>query len=107
LPPKKGRQTRLSQILKQPYTAILYESPHRLLKTLQQLIDLGAGHRQIAICRELSKRHEETFRGNLTEALAHFQAKDSIKGEFVLVLGAEKKAKNDPHLDQEPDDFEQ
>ncbi|WP_051203676.1 16S rRNA (cytidine(1402)-2'-O)-methyltransferase [Hugenholtzia roseola] len=105
LPPKKGRQTRLGQILQQSYTTVLYESPHRLLKTLQQLIDLGANNRQIAVCRELSKLHEETFRGNIEEALAHFQAKDSIKGEIVLVLGAEKKIRNSQQ-ELEEDDFE-
>lgn len=86
LPHKKGRQTRLKELAKMPYTIVFYESPHRLLKTLTQLIEhFGAKH-PASVSRELSKLHEENARGTLEELLNHFQSK-TVKGEIVLVVG--------------------
>lgn len=85
LPPKKGRQSRLQKIAEEEKTVILYESPHKLGKTLTQLIALCGEDRQISVSRELTKLHEETFRGTLSDALAYFSLKKP-KGEFVLCL---------------------
>ena len=85
LPHKKGRQTKLQAIASYPYTTILYESPFRLLKTLQQLSDVCGTERQVCVSRELTKIHEENVRGTLTEIVDYFSKKD-IKGEIVIVL---------------------
>ncbi len=85
LPQKKGRQTRLMQMLAQPCTVVFYESPHKLLKTLQALKDLGAGERKISVSRELTKKFEETLNGSADELISHFSM-HAPKGEFVVVL---------------------
>ena len=90
LPPKKGRQTRMEKIAEEERTVILYESPHKLLKTLNQFKELCGELRQISISRELTKLHEETFRGSLQEAIIHFEQKPP-KGEFVLCLSGKSK----------------
>ena len=87
LPHKKGRQKRLTALIEMPCTVVLYESPHRVIKLLEQLGDLGAGERQVALSRELSKLHEETLRGTVEELLEHLQAHPP-RGEYVVVLGA-------------------
>lgn len=87
LPHKKGRQKRLNAIAENQVTTVLYESPYRVLKTLQQLSETCGAERQIAVCREISKLHEETFRGTLQEAIERFTEK-APKGEFVFVLEA-------------------
>ncbi|GHT37669.1 ribosomal RNA small subunit methyltransferase I [Bacteroidia bacterium] len=85
LPQKKGRQTKLKQLATEERTLILYESPFRLQKTLEQLsVYFGAG-RQASVSRELSKLHEETIRGTLEELAAHFSATPP-KGEIVIVI---------------------
>ncbi|MEZ5012785.1 MAG: 16S rRNA (cytidine(1402)-2'-O)-methyltransferase [Chitinophagales bacterium] len=84
LPVKKGRETKLKSLSVEKYTLILYESPHRLVKTLQQLLE-HFGDRQISISRELSKKFEETVRGNISHCITHFQS-HAPKGEFVLVV---------------------
>ncbi len=84
LPHKKGRRTKLEQLKAESRTLILYESPHRILKTLQQLQETF-GDRQVAVAREITKKFEEIFRGTLSDALNYFSSK-SIKGEFVLVV---------------------
>ncbi|MDP2209201.1 MAG: 16S rRNA (cytidine(1402)-2'-O)-methyltransferase [Bacteroidota bacterium] len=84
LPHKKGRRTKLEHLKAESRTIILYESPHRILKTLQQLQETF-GDRQVAVAREITKKFEEVFRGTLSEALNYFSSK-SIKGEFVLVV---------------------
>ncbi len=92
LPLKKGRATRLQELATESRTLILYESPHKLLKTLQQLSDAMGEQRQVAVCRELSKMYEETVRGTLEEVLAHF-TQQAPRGEFVIVLeGVTRKA---------------
>ncbi len=87
LPHKKGRLKRISSLLESPYTTVLYESPHRLMKTLTQLAEVLGPGRQAAVARELSKLHEETRRGSLSELIEHF-GKNAIKGEIVIVLAA-------------------
>ncbi len=91
LPPKKGRKTRLDEISRELRTVIFYESPHKLTKTLDQLIEVCGKDRQISISRELTKLHEETFRGTLDQAKIHFEQK-TPKGEFVLCLAGQKNS---------------
>jgi 16S rRNA (cytidine1402-2'-O)-methyltransferase len=87
LPQKKGRATRIAAIAAMPCTVILYESPHKLLKTLEQLQEVCGPEKPISISREISKMYEETVRGSIAEVLAHFTA-HGVRGEFVMVLGA-------------------
>ncbi|SUE35131.1 Ribosomal RNA small subunit methyltransferase I [Rikenella microfusus] len=93
LPPKKGRQSRLQQLAAEPRTMIFYESPHRAGKTLAQFAELFGGERRAALCREISKKFEETVRGTLAELAARYADKEP-KGEIVLVVeGAREAAK--------------
>ncbi len=85
LPHKKGRETRIKKIAASDHTSVLYESPHRLIKTLQQLVSFCGGNRQCSVSRELSKKFEETVRGTLTEVLLHFTQHEP-RGEFVMVI---------------------
>ena len=85
LPHKKGRQKRLQSLIQEQKTIVLYESPHRVIKLLQELVGYECGTRKIAVCRELTKIHEEIIRGRVEDALAHFKEK-APKGEFVIVL---------------------
>ena len=85
LPQKKGRQTRLQQLAELEHTFILYESPYRLLKTLQQLAEHLGADRQASVSREISKLHEDTQRGTLAELIVHFTAVPP-KGEIVLIV---------------------
>ncbi len=82
---KKERRDRLEILRTEVRTMILYEAPHRLLKTLAELAEVLGEDRQIAIARELTKLHEEFWRGSLTEAIAYFTS-HAPKGEFTLVL---------------------
>ena len=91
LPQKKGRQTKLQSLKDEERTMIFYESPFRLVKTLQQFAEVYGGDRQVSVCREISKVHEESVRGSLLEVIAHFTEKEP-KGEIVIVL--EGKSKN-------------
>ncbi len=86
LPMKKGRQTMLESLKNEERTIVFYESPHRILKTLAELAE-KFGQRPVVVARELTKVYEEFFRGTAQEAHDHFAAK-SIKGEFVIMLGA-------------------
>ncbi len=90
LPPKKGRQTRLEQMALETRTQVFYESPHKLLKTLEQLVIFFGADRSIAVVREISKLYESTFRGNAQEGLDFFEAHPP-KGEFVIVVEGLKK----------------
>ena len=92
LPVKKGRATRLKQMSEQTYTMVFYESPHRLLKTLEQFIETFGPDRKICVCRELTKIHEENARGSVQEVYTHFQQK-AIKGEIVIILEGKVKTK--------------
>ena len=89
LPQKKGRQTRLQALKDEERTMIFYESPFRLVKTLQQFAEVYGGDRQVSVCREISKIHEESVRGSLDEVIAHFKEKEP-KGEIVIVLAGRK-----------------
>lgn len=97
LPQKKGRATRLAELSAEPRTMIFYESPYRVVKTLEQMAEAFGAERPCAACREISKIHEETVRGTLAEVAAHFREREP-KGEFVLIVGGRgqtKKAKRD------------
>ena len=85
LPHKKGRQTKLKAIAEYPYTTILYESPFRLVKTLQQLAEVCGVDRHVSVARELTKIYEENARGTLAEVIEYFGKKE-VKGEIVIVL---------------------
>lgn len=85
LPVKKGRQTRLKELIYEPRTMIFYESPHRLLKFLEELIEYFGAERQASISRELTKMFEENVRGTLLEIKTHFE-ENILKGEFVIVV---------------------
>lgn len=94
LPVKKGRQTRLKALATEERTLIFYESPYRLVKTLEQLAEYFGTERPCAVCREISKLHEETVRGTLAEVAQHFKEKEP-KGEIVLLVGGcEDEGKN-------------
>lgn len=86
LPQKKGRQTRLNALSEEYRTMIFYESPHRIVKTLEQFKEVFGPERPISVCREISKIHEESVRGTMEEVLAHFKANEP-RGEFVIILG--------------------
>lgn len=91
LPIKKGRQTRLLFLEQETRTIVFYESPHKIIRTLEDLSSVFGPDRQASISRELSKMHEETLRGTLSELLQHFNA-NPPKGEIVLIVaGGEKK----------------
>lgn len=85
LPQKKGRQTRLHELAREQRTIIIYESPRRVVKTLEQLRDVFGAERRMSACREISKIHEESVRGTVEEVLCHFTDNEP-KGEFVLVI---------------------
>ena len=87
LPHKKGRQTRWKALAEEERTIVLYESPHRLVKALEQIIEFISPERQVMVGRELSKMHEQMVRGTATEVLAYFKAHpDKVRGEIVIVI---------------------
>ncbi len=98
LPQKKGRQSRIEALREETRTMVFYESPYRVLKTLQQLAEVFGVDRQASACREISKIHEESVRGSLQELIEHFTAIEP-RGEFVLVVAGrqqeEKKLKTE------------
>jgi len=87
LPHKKGKETALKMLSQKEETVLFYESPHRLLKTLQMMIPHFGPERMISISRELTKIYEENFRGTVEEAITHFSSKE-VKGEIVVVVNA-------------------
>lgn len=89
LPQKKGRQTRLQYLAALDETFIIYESPFRLVKTLEQLASVCSDERKASVTREISKMHEETVRGTLAELIAHFK-QTPPKGEIVLIVEGRK-----------------
>ena len=91
LPQKKGRQTRLEELRDETRTIIFYESPHRVVKALQQFIEVFGPERPVSCCREISKVHEESVRGTLQEVLLHFEANEP-RGEFVIIVGGKEDA---------------
>ena len=93
LPHKKGRQTRLKFLAQLPYTIVFYESPHRLIKTLSQIGEFFSLDRQVSVSRELTKIHEETVRGTVTEVIEYFN-NNVLKGEIVIIVGQVLNNKN-------------
>lgn len=103
LPVKKGRRTRLKELANEERTMIFYESPHRLLKTLEEFAEFLGEDRQASVSRELTKLYEETVRGTVTEIKSHFE-NNILKGEFVICVGGkistqERGAKNNKKED--------
>lgn len=91
LPHKKGKQTLLKRLAEEDRTVVVYESPHRLVKTLEDLRTHLGDDRAISVSRELTKMHEETVTGTVAEVLRHFQVKE-VKGEIVIVIDGKKEA---------------
>lgn len=85
LPQKKGRQTKIRALSAESRTMIFYESPYRLVKMLEQLAEAFGADRQVSVCREISKVHEESVRGTLSEVAVHFKEHEP-KGEIVIVV---------------------
>jgi 16S rRNA (cytidine1402-2'-O)-methyltransferase len=98
LPHKKGRQTAVKQIVDEERTVVLYESPHRLVKLLEQLEPLVEPSRRISVSRELTKMFEETVTGAVSEVLQHFKAKE-VKGEIVVVIDGRGKTDKLPKIE--------
>ena len=96
LPQKKGRESRLKTLAAEPRTIILYESPYRLVKTLEQLAAFFGAERPACVVREISKVHADTRRGTLAELAAHFTANEP-KGEIVLLVGGAPEEEKKEH----------
>ncbi len=90
LPHKKGRQKRLKELSNESRTIIFFESPHRLIKSLNQFKEFFGEDRRISVSRELTKIYEETIRGTISEIIEHYSEK-TIKGEIVIVLEGKKR----------------
>ena len=93
LPIKKGRQTRLKLLAQEPRTIVIYVSPHKLNKTLEEIVMYFGPDRQISVSRELSKIYEETLRGTAQSILEHYNSKQ-VKGEIVLIISGLNQDKN-------------
>jgi len=89
LPHKKGRETRFKSIAESDVTTVLYESPHRMVKTLEQAVKFLGPNRKVSVSREISKKFEETVRGTASEVLAHFLLNEP-RGEFVMVISGKE-----------------
>ena len=89
LPQKKGRMTLLVSLQEETRTKIFYESPYRLVKTLTQFSEYFGAERQVSVCREITKMHEESVRGSLSEVIAHFTANEP-RGEIVIVVSGKE-----------------
>ncbi|MCQ2266972.1 MAG: SAM-dependent methyltransferase, partial [Bacteroidaceae bacterium] len=106
LPRKKGRQSRSQALCEEERTMIFYESPHRVVKLLQQLAEVMGEERRCSVCREISKIHEESVRGTLQEVTAHFETNEP-RGEFVVIVaGAEpvRKSKKNKYKSSDTED---
>ena len=106
LPQKKGRMKRLEELSSETRTIIFYESPYRVVKCLEQIAETFGTERRVAVVREITKKFEETVRGTVAEAIAHFKAHEP-KGEFVIVVeGYNPKAERsaDAENDNESDE---
>lgn len=98
LPVKKGRQTLLKFLAEEERTMIFYESPYRLVKTLEQLADYFGTDRQASVSRELTKKFEETVNGTLVDIANHFKQKE-VKGEIVLIVAGKGRTKHNSEED--------
>ncbi|HET6227961.1 MAG TPA: 16S rRNA (cytidine(1402)-2'-O)-methyltransferase [Bacteroidia bacterium] len=94
LPQKKGRQTKIKALIHETRTIVLYESPHRLVKALEQLVEFLGPDRKAAVSRELTKMFEENKRGTLQELLDYFKTK-TVKGEIVIVIEGNKNKREE------------
>lgn len=93
LPQKKGRLTRIEALRNEELTTVFYESPYRIVRLLEQIVEVLGSERQVSITREISKVHEQTVHGTAAEVLEHFRQNEP-KGEFVVIVGgAEKNCK--------------
>lgn len=101
LPQKKGRKSRLEALKEETRSMVFYESPRRLLKTLQQLAEVFGVERQVSVAREISKLHEEHVRGSLQEVVAHFEKKEPL-GEIVIILAGCEGAEPTDEEKEEP-----
>ncbi|WP_339735443.1 16S rRNA (cytidine(1402)-2'-O)-methyltransferase [uncultured Sunxiuqinia sp.] len=99
LPPKKGRQKKLLQLAEEERTLVFYESPYKLVRSLEQFAEFFGADRQASVSRELTKIYEETQRGTVTELANYFKSKP-VKGEIVIVV-AGKKEKASPNRSEE------
>lgn len=93
LPQKKGRKAHLESLAGETRTMIFYESPYRVVKTLEQFAEVFGAERQASCCREISKVHEESVRGTLAELTAHFKETEP-RGEFVIVVAGKERVKS-------------
>jgi 16S rRNA (cytidine1402-2'-O)-methyltransferase len=100
LPQKKGRNKRIEALKDEERTIVFYESPYRLVKLLQQLLEVFGDDRKASVSRELTKLHEETVRGSLPELIAYFEKK-GVKGEIVVVVEGKGKNRIDVEVDEE------
>jgi len=105
LPRKKGRLKHLQQLAGETRTMIFYESPFRVVKSLEQFAEFFGGERPVSVSRELTKKFEQTVRGTLAEVLAYFR-EHAPKGEFVIVVAGKPKPAHEegPEADDAPDD---
>lgn len=90
LPQKKGRNKAMQRLIDEERTMIFYESPYRVVKTLEQFIEIFGSERQVSVSREITKKFEQTVRGTVAEVAEHFR-KTEPKGEFVIVLAGKPK----------------
>ncbi len=100
---KKGRQTKIKSLVNEHRTIIFYESPHRLVKALEQFIEYFGAERKASVSRELTKMFEENKRGTLQELADYFKTK-TIKGEIVIVVEGNKNKKIKEDVAEDIDD---
>lgn len=104
LPQKKGRMKRLQELAQEERTVVLYESPYRVVKCLEQIAETMGEERRVAVVREITKKFEQTVRGSVKEVLAHFRAHEP-KGEFVIVVaGAGYQPRNEQPIEEDEEE---
>lgn len=104
LPQKKGRMKRLQELAEEERTVVLYESPYRVVKCLEQIAETMGEDRRVAVVREITKKFEQTVRGSVKEVLAHFRAHEP-KGEFVIVVaGAGYQPRNEQPIEEDEEE---
>lgn len=102
LPQKKGRQTLLAALADEKRTMVFYESPRRLVRTLEQFVEVFGGQRPCSVAREISKLHEEHCRGSLSEVLSHFAGSEPL-GEIVICVGGAPERTHSEHVNKYAD----
>ena len=106
LPQKKGRMKRLKELSEEPRTLVLYESPYRVVKCLEQIAEVFGEQRRVAVVREITKKFEQTVRGTVAEVLAHFREHEP-KGEFVIVVAGYDADDQNPNKENQTDSDEE